>query len=82
MNTGSGATLVTVSYFDPQTGQPIGSSVSQTLAPLAFWGVYQPSAGLPAGRRATATVTTGPGGAIAVICNEQSPTTFMSYDGQ
>jgi hypothetical protein len=82
MNTGSSATTVTVSYFDPQTGQPIGSAVSQTLAPNAFWSVYQPSAGLPAGRRATATVTTGPSGAIAVICNEQSPTTFMSYVGQ
>ena len=36
----------------------------------------------PAGSRATAVVTTSSGGQVAVICNESSGTTFMSYDGQ
>jgi hypothetical protein len=27
-------------------------------------------------------ITTSSGGQVAVICNESSPTTFMSYNGQ
>ena len=54
----------------------------QTLAPHAFWGLYQPTGGLPSGARATAVITTSAGGQVAVICNESSGTTFMSYDGQ
>lgn len=52
------------------------------LAPNAFWGVYQPTAGLPAGSVATAVITTTTGGQVAVICNESNASTFMSYDGQ
>ena len=81
MNTGTASTTVTVSYYDAFSGAAIGTVQTQTLAPNAFWGLYQPTGGLPTGRRATAVVTTS-GGQVAVICNESSSTTFMSYDGQ
>ena len=82
MNTGA-MTTVTVSYFNAATGSPIGTPQVQSLAPNAFWGVYQPSAGLPvAGTRASALVTTSAGGQVAVICNESGATSFMSYGGQ
>jgi hypothetical protein len=54
----------------------------QLLAPHAFWGLYQPTGGLPSGKRATAVITTYTGGQVAVICNASSPTTSMSYSGQ
>ena len=82
MNTGLAGTAVTVNYYDAATGAPIGTPQTQTLAPHAFWGLYQPTGGLPSGTRATAVVTTTSGGQVAVICNESSSTTFMSYDGQ
>ena len=82
MNTGSGSTTVTVVYYDSVTGALIGTPQTQTLSRRAFWGLYQPTGGLPAGSRATAVVTPSLGGQVAVICNESSPTTFMSYDGQ
>jgi hypothetical protein len=82
MNTGSAGTTVQVTYFDAVTGAPIGTAQLQTLAPHAFWGLYQPTGGLPSGSRATAVVTTSPGGQVAVICNESSATTFMSYNAQ
>jgi len=82
MNTGTGSTTVTVRYFDAFSGAAIGTVQTQTLAPQAFWGLYQPTGGLPSGRRATAVITTSSGGQVAVICNESSATTFMSYDGQ
>jgi hypothetical protein len=82
MNTGTGSTTVQVSYFDTSTGAAIGTAQVQTLAPHAFWGLYQPTGGLPTGTRATAVVTTSSGGQVAVICNESSTTTFMSYGGQ
>ena len=81
MNTGSASTTVTVTYFDASTGLPVGTPQTQPLAPNAFWGVYQPTAGLPAGGRATAVVSTS-GGQVAVICNENSASSFMSYGGQ
>ena len=82
MNTGTASTTVTVNYFDSGTGAAVGTTQTQVLAPNAFWGLYQPSGGLPGGTRATAVVTTSSGGQVAVICNESSSTTFMSYDGQ
>ncbi len=82
MNTGASSTTVTVSYFGTVTGAAVGTPDAQTLAPHAFWGLYQPMGGLPSGTRATAVVTTSSGGQVAVICNESSATTFMSYDGQ
>jgi alpha-tubulin suppressor-like RCC1 family protein len=82
MNTGSGSAAVQVTYFDAVTGAPVGTPQLQTLASHAFWGLYQPTGGLPTGSRATAVVTTSSGGQVAVICNESSPTTFMSYNGQ
>jgi hypothetical protein len=82
MNTGSASTTVTVAYYDTVTGAAVGTVQTQTLAPHAFWGLYQPSGGLPSGMRATAVITTSSGGQVAVICNESSTTTFMSYDGQ
>ena len=81
MNTGSVATTVTVTYFDAATGAPVGTAQSQLLAPNAFWGLYQPTAGLPVGQRASAQVTTS-GGTVAVIGNESNATSFMSYNGQ
>ena len=81
MNTGTGSTTVTVSYYDAFTGSAIGTPQVQTLAPHAFWGVYQPTGGLPSGTRATGVVN-APAGQVAVICNESSTTNFMSYAGQ
>jgi hypothetical protein len=82
MNTGTASTTVTVSYYDAATGFAVGTPQSTTLAPNAFWPVYQPAAGLPAGQRATAVVKTAIGGRVAVICNETNATSFMSYDAQ
>jgi hypothetical protein len=82
MNTGTSSTTVTVTYHDTATGAQVGNSQNQTLQPNAFWGLYQPTGGLPNGARATAAVTTSPGGQVAVICNESSATSFMSYGGQ
>ena len=83
MNTGTGSTTVTVSYFDTVTGAAVGTAQMQTLASHAFWGLYQPTpGGLPSGMRSTAVITTSSGGQVAVICNESSSTTFMSYGGQ
>src|ERR1700674_4088544 len=50
MNTGTGSTTVTVSYFDAFDGTFIGPPQTQTLASHAFWGLYQPTGGLPSGR--------------------------------
>jgi YVTN family beta-propeller protein len=82
MNTGAGTAVVDVNYFDAATGAAVGTMQTLTLAPHAFWGLFQPGGGLPAGTRATAVVTTVSGGTVAVICNESGPTTFMSYNGQ
>jgi hypothetical protein len=81
MNTGA-TTTVTVNYYDGDTGTPVGVAQTRSLAANAFWGVFQPTSGLPAGRRATATVTVSFGGQVAVICNESNTTSFMSYNGQ
>jgi hypothetical protein len=82
MNTGAASTTVTVNYYDTVTGAAVGTPQSLTLAPNAFWGLYQPDGGLPSGVRAAAVITASSGGQVAVICNESSSTTFMSYDGQ
>jgi alpha-tubulin suppressor-like RCC1 family protein len=81
MNTGTSSAAVQITYYDTATGAAIGTPQAQAL-PHAFWGVYQPTGGLPSGTRATAVITTSSGGQVAVICNESSATTFMSYDGQ
>jgi hypothetical protein len=82
MNTGAASVPVQVAYYDAITGAPIGTPQTLALASHAFWGLYQPTGGLPTGSRATGVVTTSTGGQVAVICNESSPTTFMSYNGQ
>jgi len=82
MNTGTASTTVTVTYYNTVTGASVGAPQTLTLAPHAFWGLYQPAGGLPSGTRATAVITTASGGQVAAICNESSGTTFMSYDGQ
>ena len=82
MNTGITSTTVTVNYFNAASGAAVGTPQTQTLASHAFWGLYQPGGGLPSGTRATAVITASSGGQVAVICNESSSTTFMSYDGQ
>ena len=81
MNTGSAVANVTVVYYDTSTGTMIGTPDSMSLQPNAFWGLYQPAGGLPGGDRASVTVVTQ-GGQVAVICNESSATSFMSYGGQ
>ena len=82
MNTGTTSTTVTVAYYNTSTGAAVGTPQTLALAPHAFWGLYQPTGGLPSGTRATAVITTSSGGQVAAICNESSATTFMSYDGQ
>ena len=82
MSTGNVSTTVTVAYYDAATGASVGTPQTQTLAPNAFWGLYQPTGGLPSGTRATAVVTTSAGGQVSGICNESNATTFMSYGGQ
>jgi hypothetical protein len=82
MNIGTGSIAVQVSYYDAVTGAPIGTAPTQLVAPHAYWGLYQPTGGLPAGSRATAVITASAGGQVAVVCNESSATTFMSYNGQ
>ncbi len=87
MNTGAVGISVTVTYYDTATGAAVGTPQTQPLAPNASWDLYQPAGGLPSGMRATAVITTSSsstssGGQVAVICNESSATTFMSYDGQ
>ena len=82
MNISFGSPTVQINYYDAATGAAIGTPQTQTLAPHAFWGLYQPTGGLPTGTRATAVITTSSAGEVAVVCNESSPTTFMSYDGQ
>ena len=81
MNTGTVATTVSVTYFDPVTGEGLGTSQATTLQPNAYWGVYQPISGLPSGSRASALVV-APGGRVAVICNETGAGIFMSYNGE
>lgn len=80
MNTGASAAVVSVTYFDLASGAPTGTPQSLTLQPNAFWGLSQTSGGLPSSTRATAVVTTA--GQVAVICNESSTSTFMSYLGE
>jgi hypothetical protein len=84
MNTGTRSTTVQISYYDAFTGVAIGTAQVQTLAPQAFWGLYQPTGGLSSGRRATAVISNQSCcyERVAVIANESSSTTFMSYDGQ
>jgi alpha-tubulin suppressor-like RCC1 family protein len=82
MNTGSAPTTVQVFYYDAFDGTSVGTWQTVTLARRAFWGLYQPTGGLPVGTRATAMITASGGGQIAVVCNESSPTTFMSYNAQ
>jgi alpha-tubulin suppressor-like RCC1 family protein len=82
MNTGITATTVTLNYYDAATGATVGTQQTQTIQPKAFWGPYQPAAGLPSGIRATAVLTTSSGGQVAVIANESNANWFMSYDGQ
>ena len=85
MNTGTSNASLIVYYYDASTGAAVGTPQMHTLAPHAFWGLYQPTNGLPSGKRATAVIISLPTpflGQVAVICNESSATTFMSYDGQ
>jgi hypothetical protein len=83
MNTGSATTHVTVTYYDAATGAALTPTQETDLAPHAFYGPCQGApALLPPGQRATAVLTTGAGGQVAVICNEQAANGFMSYDGQ
>lgn len=83
MNIGPGQTSVKVNYFDANTGSAIGTQQNVVLPPNAFWGLYQPTGGLPAGDRATAVVSViGALGAVAVITNESNSNSFMSYSGR
>jgi hypothetical protein len=81
MNVGSTAVNVFVNYFDVLTGNSIGATQASLVPAHAFWGVYQPASGLPAGLNATAVIT-ATGGQVTVVCNESSAQSFMSYAGQ
>jgi hypothetical protein len=81
MNTGLTPTTVTITYYDITAGTVVGTPQTNTLAVNAFWGVYQPTGGLPSGTRATAVITNSAGGAVSVITNESNANTFMSYNG-
>ena len=87
-NVGTGSATVSVVYYDSVTGVQVGTGPTLTLAPGAFAGVYQGpggDGGIVAGHTATATLTVtnpGGGGKLAVIVNQQSGTSFMSYSGQ
>jgi len=81
MNTGTSPTTVTVTTYKASDGSLLGAQ-TDTLGPHAVWDVYQPSTALPVDTRATAVVSAANGGQVAVVCNEQSASTFMSYDGQ
>ena len=81
MNTGDDDRNRDARLLRRRHGNPVGTWQNQSVAPKAFYGAYQPNAGLPPGIRATAVVT-ATGGQIAVICNETGANTFMSYDGQ
>jgi hypothetical protein len=87
-NVGSGAATVTIVYTDPNSGAQVGTSPTLTLQPGEFVGVYQGPGGdngVPSGTRAAAVLTVtnaANGGRLAVIVNQQSATSFMSYSGQ
>jgi len=87
-NVGTGSATVSIVYYDPVSGAQVGTSTTLTLAPGAFAGVYQGpggDGGVASGSSATATLTVtnpGGGGKLAVIVNQQSSTSFMSYSGQ
>jgi hypothetical protein len=81
MNTGGLPGDVTIRYFDAASGMLL-TSKTVTIPGQAFRGVYTPD-DLPAGARATATIT-APSmmSSVAVIVNESNATSFMSYGGQ
>jgi hypothetical protein len=87
-NVGTGSATVTIVYRNADTGAVVGNGVTLTLLPGQYAGVYQGpggDGGVPAGTRATARLTItnpGGGGKLAVIANQQSATSFMSYSGQ
>jgi hypothetical protein len=87
-NVGSETATVTITYADPSTGNQVGTSNASplTLAPGQFAGIYQGPAGdggVPSGTRATATLTaSGTGVQLAVIVNQRSNSSFMSYISQ
>ncbi len=87
-NVGTGSATVSIVYYDSVTGVQVGTGPTLTLAPGAFAGVYQGpggDGGIAAGNTATATMTVtnaSNGGKLAVIVNQQSGTSFMSYSGQ
>ena len=79
MNTGIAASI-TIKYFDAATGVALQTK-TVNLASHAFLGDYTPD-DLPAGTRATALITGALMSPVAVIVNEGSATSFMSYGGQ
>lgn len=84
MNIGSGLFSIKVNYFDASSGAAIGTQQTVLVPPNGFWGLYQPTGGLPAGDRATADVSVSgvANGGVVVIANESNNTSFMSYSGQ
>jgi hypothetical protein len=81
MNTGGLSGNFTIRYFDAASGMLL-TSKTVTIPGQAFAGVYTPD-DLPAGTRASASITgPSPMSSVAVIVNERSATSFMSYGGQ
>jgi sugar lactone lactonase YvrE len=87
-NVGSGPATVAITYRDPVSGATIGHGPTLTLAPGEYAGVYQGpggDGGVPPGVRASAALRITDrrdGGKLAVIVNQQSATSFMSYSGE
>jgi hypothetical protein len=87
-NVGSGPATVTITYRDPVSGATIGHGTTVTIAAGEYAGVYQGpggDGGVPPGARASAALRITDrwnGGKLAVIVNQQSATSFMSYSGQ
>jgi hypothetical protein len=85
---GSGPATVAITYRDPVSGATIGHGPTLTLAPGEYAGVYQGpggDGGVPPGVRASAALRITDrrdGGKLAVIVNQQSATSFMSYSGE
>ena len=79
VNTTNASISFTLIYFDAQTGALI-SSTSLSLPAHGYLGRYTP-ADLPAGKRATAWLSSATAG-LAAICNEQGTGSLMSYNGQ
>jgi hypothetical protein len=71
VSAGTASTTVTVTYYNAGSGATVATAQTMMLASHAFWGLYQPTGGLPSASGATAVVTTSSGGRVAVILQRE-----------